>query len=71
MTHVKATQTDSESWCGVVLGPEFHLKDAEFAAINGKTNGHLKICELCAEKIIKCLIVGVLGHENEEKKPDH
>lgn len=71
MIHVKATQTDNDSWCGVVLGQEFYFKDAELASISGKTNGHLKICELCARKIIECLLSGVLGHENEEKKPDN
>ena len=53
--HIKNTCEQDKSWCGELLGVEFHFKDIEKAAINGLMGGELKICSFCVCKVMHYL----------------
>lgn len=55
--HIKAICEDNKAWCGETLSDiNFHFKDAEHAAMNGRTGGVIKSCDLCAISVIRNLV---------------
>lgn len=61
--HIKSIQYDGRSWCGKILGNDFHFKNVEAAVYNGKHGSKLPACPACTKLIIEVLTIGQYNNQ--------